>query len=151
MKATTKAAIGIAAALAIGGTVAAFVPGVRGPVNRAVITANEKLNDEYVVDNYKAEAIALVEKLGDGEKERKMIETFFEGYNLLVHQHQTTDVAKFAHFDETQIAQTLAEKEEENALLSQGLQQLGADENKHKRLCALREKLTGLFARVSSI
>lgn len=65
MKATTKAAIGIAAALVIGGIVAAFVPGVKGPVNRAVITANEKLNDEYVVDNYKAEAIALVEKRRD--------------------------------------------------------------------------------------
>lgn len=87
-----------------------------------------------------AEAIALVEKLGDGENERKKIDAFFDGYNLLLHQYQTTDVAKFAHFDESQIAVAQAEKEEQTALLSQCLQQLGADENKHKRLCALREK-----------
>jgi len=48
---------------AVAAVVAAAVPAVKGPFNRAKNTLNEKLNAEYVVDNYKAEYVSLHEKL----------------------------------------------------------------------------------------
>ena len=41
---------------------ACLVPAVKGPVNRARNELNDKLNAEYVVDNYKAEYVKLHEK-----------------------------------------------------------------------------------------
>lgn len=53
----TIAKIGIAAgAVAIA---VAIVPALKGPYNRLKNTANEKLNDEFLVDNYKAEYVNL--------------------------------------------------------------------------------------------
>lgn len=51
----------------IGGIVAAVVafcciPALKGPVNRMKNEVNDKLNAEYVVDNYKAEYVNLYEK-----------------------------------------------------------------------------------------
>lgn len=57
MKTTTIIASIAAAAAAI-----ALVPALKGPFNRIRNTANEKLNDEFVVDNYKAEYVNLHEK-----------------------------------------------------------------------------------------
>lgn len=52
--------VGIAAAVvAIAFTI---VPALKGPYNRAKIAANDKLNSEFVVDNYKAEYIELHSK-----------------------------------------------------------------------------------------
>lgn len=46
----------------IAAVVMAVVPALKGPYNRAKIAANEKLNSEFAVDNYKAEYIELHEK-----------------------------------------------------------------------------------------
>lgn len=51
----------------IGGIVAAIaaiccIPALKGPVNRMKNDMNDKLNAEYVVDNYKAEYVNLYEK-----------------------------------------------------------------------------------------
>lgn len=62
MNTTTKVIIAVVTGVVLGTLAFTFVPGIKGPFNRAVVTANEKLDDEYVVDNYKAEAISLVEK-----------------------------------------------------------------------------------------
>ena len=40
----------------------AIVPALKGPYNRVKNTANEKLNAEFVVDNYKAEYVSLHDK-----------------------------------------------------------------------------------------
>ena len=48
--------IGIAVAVAV------ICPALKGPYNRLKNNANEALNDEFVVDNYKAEYIKLHEK-----------------------------------------------------------------------------------------
>jgi hypothetical protein len=40
-------------------------PALMGPVNRVKNTATEKLNEEYLVDNYKAEYVKLAEKRHD--------------------------------------------------------------------------------------
>lgn len=52
--------IGIVAAII--GAVVALVPAIKGPFNRIRNEANEKLNDEYVVDNYKVEYVKLNDK-----------------------------------------------------------------------------------------
>ena len=57
---TTIAKIGIAAAIVAAAVIT--VPALKGPYNRFKNTANEKLNDEFVVDNYKAEYVNLHEK-----------------------------------------------------------------------------------------
>lgn len=50
--------------IAVGVVAIAFtiVPALKGPYNRAKIAANDKLNAEFVVDNYKAEYIELHSK-----------------------------------------------------------------------------------------
>lgn len=48
-----------------GALITANIPGVRGPFNRIRNEANEKLNAEYVVDNYKAQYIELHGKRED--------------------------------------------------------------------------------------
>lgn len=60
MKTKTIAAIG----LVVAGCAAAvaFCPALRGPFNRVRNTVNETLEDEFVVDNYKAQAIELAAK-----------------------------------------------------------------------------------------
>jgi len=63
---TTAVKIGIAVgavALAV-----AAVPALKGPYNRLRNTANEKLNDEFLVDNYKAEYVGLYEKKAEVAK-----------------------------------------------------------------------------------
>ena len=63
---TTLAKIGIAAgAVAIA---VAIVPALKGPYNRLKNTANEKLNDEFLVDNYKAEYVNLYQKKAEVKK-----------------------------------------------------------------------------------
>ena len=52
--------IGIGAAIVA--VVVAIVPAVKGPYNRIRNEVNEKLNQEFVVDNYKAEYIDLHSK-----------------------------------------------------------------------------------------
>ena len=42
--------------------IAIAVPAIKGPINRYRLEANEKLNAEYVVDNYKAEYVKLHDK-----------------------------------------------------------------------------------------
>lgn len=60
MTTIAKVGIGVAAvAVAV-----AVVPALKGPYNRAKLVINEKLNDEFVVDNYKAEYVNLSEKRG---------------------------------------------------------------------------------------
>lgn len=65
---TTLTKIGIAAAV----IAAAFsvVPALKGPCNRLVNTANEKLDDEFVVDNYKAEYVKLNAQKAEVQKNR---------------------------------------------------------------------------------
>ena len=58
---TSSIVLGVIGAVTVAGIAFAVVPALRGPVNRARITANEKLNDEYVVDNMKAKYIELHE------------------------------------------------------------------------------------------
>lgn len=58
----TKTTIGIVVAAVAAAVVA--VPALKGPFNRIRNEANEKLNAEYVVDNYKAEYVSLHEKRG---------------------------------------------------------------------------------------
>lgn len=55
MKTITGVAITVAAVVGI----CAAVPAIKGPFNRARNAANEALNDEFVVDNYRAEAMKL--------------------------------------------------------------------------------------------
>ena len=50
----------IASIIAIAAAVA--IPALKGPVNRLRIEANDKLNAEFVVDNYKAEYVAMYDK-----------------------------------------------------------------------------------------
>ena len=57
MKTTT-----IVASIAVAVAAIVLVPALKGPFNRIRNTANEKLNDEFVVDNYKAEYVNLHEK-----------------------------------------------------------------------------------------
>lgn len=56
---TTKTLVIGAIAVAVAVTI---VPALKGPYNRVKNTANEKLNEEFLVDNYKAEYIKLHEK-----------------------------------------------------------------------------------------
>lgn len=57
---TTLVKIGVGSAIAA--VAFGIVPALKGPYNRFKNEANEKLNDEYVVDNYKAEYVKLNEK-----------------------------------------------------------------------------------------
>ena len=57
---TTLVKVGIAAAVVAAAVIT--IPALKGPYNRFKNTANEKLNDEFVVDNYKAEYVNLHEK-----------------------------------------------------------------------------------------
>lgn len=58
MSTLVKVGIGVAVvAIAV-----AVVPALKGPYNRVKNTANEKLSQEFVVDNYKAEYIKLHER-----------------------------------------------------------------------------------------
>ena len=57
---TTLVKIGIG--VAIVATVVVIVPALKGPYNRFKNTANDKLNAEFVVDNYKAEYVNLFDK-----------------------------------------------------------------------------------------
>ena len=86
------------------------------------------------------EAIALVQKLGDGEKARQKTDTFFQEYNVLLRQYADADKEKYQTFDEEAMGRALANKTQQNLLLSECLQQLGGEENKLKRLLELREK-----------
>lgn len=54
---TTIVKIGIGAAVAVAAL--SVIPALKGPCNRIKNEANDKLNDEYVVDNYKAEYVKL--------------------------------------------------------------------------------------------
>ena len=58
----TKTIIKIGIGAAIVAAAVAVFPALRGPYNRAKNAANEKLNDEFVVDNYKAEYVNLHDK-----------------------------------------------------------------------------------------
>lgn len=59
-----KIGIGVAAAVAV----VAIFPAIKGPYNRLKNEVNEKLDAEYVVDNYKAEYVALHEKRAEVTK-----------------------------------------------------------------------------------
>lgn len=54
---TTPTRVGLAVLVVAAAFIA--VPALRGPWNRFRITANEKLDEEFVVDNYKAEYLKL--------------------------------------------------------------------------------------------
>lgn len=60
MTTIVKIGIGVAAAVAV----VAIFPAIKGPYNRLKNEVNEKLDAEYVVDNYKAEYVALHDKRG---------------------------------------------------------------------------------------
>ena len=62
VKKMTKTTIIVAVGLIAAAVIA--VPALKGPFNRFRNEANVKLNAEYVVDNYKAEYVALHEKRG---------------------------------------------------------------------------------------
>ena len=66
---TTLVKIGVTTAVVA--VAVAVVPALRGPYNRFKNEANEKLNDEYVVDNYKAEYVKLNEKKVSVTKSRE--------------------------------------------------------------------------------
>lgn len=59
MTTLVKVVVGVAVAA----VVVSVVPALKGPYNRAKNNINEKLNAEFVVDNYKAEYVSLHEKL----------------------------------------------------------------------------------------
>lgn len=63
---TTLTKIGIGAGI-IAALIVAF-PSLRGPINRVRNSTNEKLEAEFVVDNYKAKYIELNDKLIEIEK-----------------------------------------------------------------------------------
>lgn len=53
----------ITSIIAVAVAVAVFtIPALKGPVNRLRMEANDKLNAEFVVDNYKAEYVAMHDK-----------------------------------------------------------------------------------------
>ena len=61
MSTLIKVGIGVAVVVAA----VAIVPALKGPYNRIRNTANDKLSQEFVVDNYKAEYINLHERKND--------------------------------------------------------------------------------------
>lgn len=71
MTTLVKVAIGVAA---VSGLVA-LVPAIKGPFNRARNELNEKLDAEYVVDNYKAEYVKLYKAKGEVAKKLSDIKT----------------------------------------------------------------------------
>lgn len=66
-KIMTKTLIIIGIIAAVGAAVWCAVPALRGPANRAINNANEYLESEYCVDNYKAAYVSLA-----GKKEKSM-------------------------------------------------------------------------------
>lgn len=69
---TTLVKIGVASAIVAGAI--GIVPALKGPFNRLRNEANERLSDEFVVDNYKAEYVKLHEKRVEIKKN---IENFY--------------------------------------------------------------------------
>lgn len=68
-----KALIITGASVAVVLAAFAVVPALKGPVNRARITTQEKLEAEYVIDNYKAEYLSMRDKK---EKLEKHVQDF---------------------------------------------------------------------------
>ena len=64
----SKLTIAVVAVMAAVGISVLVVPALRGPYNRFRNEVNEKLDAEYVVDNYKAEYVALHEKRAEVTK-----------------------------------------------------------------------------------
>lgn len=58
----TKTIIILGAVVALGAAIWCAVPALRGPANRAINNANEYLESEYCVDNYKAAYVSLASK-----------------------------------------------------------------------------------------
>lgn len=106
---TTVVKIGIG--VAIVATAVAVVPALKGPYNRLVNEANEKLNDEFVVDNYKAEYVKLNNKKIELSKniekftvEKRIIEKKIQNSYVKVNAAKellrttgTTDLVAFNH------------------------------------------------------
>ena len=68
-------------AVAVAAVAVFTIPALKGPVNRLRTEANDKLNAEFVVDNYKAEYVAmydkrvkLIESISKFNVEKKVIE-----------------------------------------------------------------------------
>lgn len=57
-----KTALIVVGCIGVLATACTVFPALKGPVNRIKNTATEKLNEEYLVDNYKAEYVKLAEK-----------------------------------------------------------------------------------------
>lgn len=80
---STAVKVGIGAAVVAGAV--AVVPALRGPWNRFKNTANEKLNDEFCVDNYKAMYVDLFDKKAEC---MKSIQKFSVEQRVLAKKHE---------------------------------------------------------------
>lgn len=87
-----------------------------------------------------AEAFALTERLGDGERAKKENKEFFDEYGSCKKQYEQTDKNKFAGYDENALALAQEERNQARERQEALLQEIGSNENRRKHLLALQEK-----------
>ena len=87
-----------------------------------------------------AEAFALTERLGDGERAKKENKEFFDEYGSCKKQYEQTDKNKFAGYDENALALAQEARNQARERQEALLQEIGSNENRRKHLLALQEK-----------